>query len=241
MSQKLFFLHIKKSAGTSVKMMLGEQYPIPNFELPQTFIQVDPKFYNYYLNSHHLKLGEYNFKRALFAKNFLYKDFSSLYSFAFSRNPTDRFLSMFYYLYYKNNLKGYFLRNMKSLLFYKKISFNIKDEFDIFLNYVHDIHVDKIIEYPNFSPFDQHFATHTAPMYSDICENENILLTKIFKLDDFKEAMDEVFESCNIEHPPPQNFKKNVNTNYSIYKPNSSQIKKIETIYRKDFDLYYSI
>lgn len=240
LNKNLFFLHINKSAGTSVKKMLGEHYPVPNDKLPKTFIQIDPKYYNYNLNSHHVRLGEYSFKRALFAKKFLYEDFNSLYSFAFSRNPIDRVLSMFYYLYYKDGLKGHILRNIKSFRFYKEITFGVKKEFDIFLNYVYNIHIENRLKYPNFSPLDNHFATHTAPMFPDISENENIILTKIFKLDNINQALIEVFENCNIKKNP-KIFKYNVRTKNSILKPSATQIKKIEKIYHKDFDLYESL
>ena len=235
-----FFLHIKKSAGSSVIKMLGKHYPRPNDNLPKSFIQIDPKYYNFNLNNQHVLIGEYTFKRAQFAKQFLYEDFNSLYSFAFSRNPIDRILSMFYYLYYVNNFKAYIRRNYRSFRYNSKISLNIKTDFDIFLDYVHDIHIDNKIKYPSFNPFNIHFATHTAPMFQDIAENDNIILTKIFRLENLNNALKEVFESCKIK----QNVKIkkiNINPSNSIYKPSANQIKKIQNIYSKDFDLFESL
>lgn len=240
LNKNLFFLHIKKSAGTTVKKILGEHYSIPNDKSPKTFIQIDPKYYNHNINRYQVRLGEYSFKRALFAKKFLYKDFNSLYSFAFSRNPVDRVLSMFYYLHYKDGFKGYLLRNIKSFKYCKEISFGIKKEFDIFLNYIYHIHVENRIKYPNFSPLDYHFATHTAPMFPDISENENIILTKVFKLENINQALNEVFESCNIKKKI-KIVKHNENIKKSIFKPSANQLKKIEKIYEKDFDLYENL
>jgi hypothetical protein len=77
-------------------------------------------------------------------------------------------------------------------------------------------------------------------VYPDISENDNIILTKIFRLENLNKALKEVFETCNIKKKI-KIVKHNENIKNSIFKPSANQLKKIEKIYEKDFDLYESI
>ena len=111
--EDFFWLHIKKSAGISTRELLKPFYnEVDRLRKPKTFIQADPREYNDIINNFRVVLGDYQFKRTLFAKEFLYKDkWSSICSFAFSREPIDRCVSMFYYLHHQ---KRSILRNIKN-------------------------------------------------------------------------------------------------------------------------------
>ena len=128
MTQKqLFWLHVKKSAGTTTRSLLQPYYvEVDRDKKPKTFIQSTPEEYNDILNNYRVVLGEYQFKRCLFAKKYLYPEkWDDMFSFAFSREPTDRCVSMFYYLFWKDSGP---LKNMARFLKYfyinKKLMLN---------------------------------------------------------------------------------------------------------------------
>lgn len=71
--ENFFWLHIKKSAGITTRAFLKPYYEeVDRVNKPPSFIQSDPKQYNDILNNYRVLLGEYQFKRALFAKTYLY-------------------------------------------------------------------------------------------------------------------------------------------------------------------------
>ena len=112
--KKLFWLYIKKSGGQSTRKALKPHYIEVDRSKPQSFIQAKEYEYNDILNNYRTPLGDYQFKRSLFAKNFLFKEeWDSIFSFAFSREPIDRCLSMFYYLFWKG-LKSRLYTSFKS-------------------------------------------------------------------------------------------------------------------------------
>ena len=75
---------------------------VDRVQKPKIFVQSNFSEYNDILNNYRIPLGEYTFKRALFAKKYLYKEnWDKLFSFAFSREPIDRCISMFYYLFWQ--------------------------------------------------------------------------------------------------------------------------------------------
>lgn len=119
-------------------------------------------------------LGEYQFRRSLFAKKYLYpNDWNKIFSFAFSREPVERCVSMFHYLYWKG--KG--IDKLKSAIvqsiFSKKLNFNAAYAFDVFLDRIGETHTSDF----TYSPHSHHFSTHTAPMWEDVTDlNGNIIL-----------------------------------------------------------------
>ena len=92
-----FWLHIKKAGGTSIRSMLQPHYrEVDRTQRPPCFIQSSPVEYNDILNNYRVVLGDYQFRRALFAKTYLYPDhWDRILSFAFVREPTSRAVSMF--------------------------------------------------------------------------------------------------------------------------------------------------
>jgi hypothetical protein len=240
MTQRQFFwLHIKKSGGTTIRSFLQPYYvEVDRAKKPKTFIQAAPEEYNDILNNYRVVLGEYQFKRCLFAKKFLYPEkWDDIFSFAFSREPTDRCISMFYYLFWKDvgNLKN-ITRSIKLSLTSKKLMVNTSYAFDVFLDYVHESLVSDSIYYP----LGNHFTTHTAPMWDDITDsNGNILLKAVFRIENLIEGINLVFKECGIAKKLAiSQATLNKNTGRKEYCPKQYQKKKIEELYRKDYQIY---
>lgn len=236
----LFWLHIKKSAGQTTRHLLQPHYKtVDRNKMPECFIQVSPDKYNDVLNNYRVALGGYQFKRALFAKKYLYpNDWGSLYSFAFSREPIDRCVSMFHYLCWKNGkIRPIFLP--KKQITFKDNSVNNRSEyaFDKFLELTLQARESKSI----YSPVNNHFTTHTAPMWGDVIdEKEELLLTDIYRLENLEHGINRAFEACGYE-TRLNNINYRVNSsseNIPRYNPSLQQIGKIERIYHRDFDLY---
>lgn len=237
--RKLFWLHVKKSAGITTRSLLDPYYvEVDRVNKPKTFIQAKPEEYNDILNNYRVVLGEYQFKRCLFAKKYLYPtDWDDMFSFAFSRNPTDRCVSMFYYLFCKgygnfNNIA----HSLKILLTTKKVMLNTSYAFDVFLDCAQEARLSDSI----YHPLGNHFTTHTAPMWDDITDsNGNVLLTQVYRLENLIEGINIAFSECGISKKLETNSNKlNKNRDRKGYIPNENQKKKIEQIYSKDFEIY---
>ena len=211
---------------------------VDRINMPKNFIQALPEEYNDILNNYRVVLGEYQFKRSMFAKTFLYKeDWDSLYSFAFSREPVDRCVSMFYYLFWRNSgLKNNILHSVKTYINNRKIYFNTSYAFDAFLEYVHEARTSQSI----YRPLGNHFTTHTAPMWDDITDFEgNVLLKKVFRLENLVEGINSAFKECGI-NKEVEGVRKKLNKNLARknFSPSKTQISKIRELYPNDFGIY---
>ena len=238
--KQIFWLHIRKSAGMTTRNLLQPYYleVVDRVNKPKTFIQVSPDEYNDILNNYRVVLGDYQFRRCQFAKKYLYPDqWDNIFSFAFSREPIDRCLSMFYYLYWQDKTVFKQLENaIKKSLNSAKLHYCTSYAFDVFLDNVHEALVNDSI----YSPLGIHFSTHVAPMWSDITDSEgNILLKKVYRLENLIDGINQVYEECGLDKKIERSNKKiNKNKNRGNYKPTKSQIQKIESIYTHDFEIY---
>ena len=235
--KRIFWLHIKKSAGMSTRALLRPYYTeVDKGMKPKTFIQANPNEYNDILNNYRIVLGEYQFKRCLFAKTYLYNDWEDIYSFAFSREPVDRCISMFRYLYWKDiGAIGGLLRSLRKGLASRRV-FTTSYAFDTFLDYAHEARSSDSI----YQPLGLAFTTHTAPMWDDITDNDgNILLTEIFRLEALVDGINKVFRECGISHRIEHSgVRINASRKHWTYTPTRRQIGLIEEIYQKDFEIY---
>lgn len=236
----IFWLHIKKSAGITIRRLLQPHYvEVDRVNKPKNFIQAEPAEYNDILNNYRVVLGEYQFKRALFAKTFLYPEtWNSLCSFAFSREPVDRCISMFYYLYWQDlGRRKNAERLIETIIKARSVKHRTSYAFDSFLDQIEiSLSSDSI-----YFPLGLHFSTHTAPMWDDITDLEgNILLTEVFRLEDLIKGINKVFSLCNIEKrlEPSDSIIENKTRNRREYYPNRTQMRRIEKIYSKDFEIY---
>jgi len=238
-NKNFFWLHIKKSGGITTRSLLQPHYiEVDRSKRPGNFLQAQPEQYNDILNNYRVLLGEFQGRRCQFAKTYLYPtQWGDLYSFAFSRDPIDRCISMFYSLYWID--KGIFkrinntiLKSVKS----RKFHYSTKYAFDQFLDYVQESHSGNASYYP----LGIKFSTHTASMWEDITDPDgNILLKKIFRLENLANGINEVFEECEIDKRVEQKTRiLNANRFRSHYQPTRSQLKKIQSIYKHDFEIY---
>jgi len=239
MSRPFFWLHVKKSAGITIRKLLKPYYvEVDRVDQPQCFIQASPEEYNDILNNYRVVLGKYQLKRSLFAKKYLYHDqWEAMYSFAFSREPVDRCISMFYYTFWQ---KGNFLENIQRLLSRsirsKKFLLNKYYAFDAFLDCVLTAQQNK----STFKPLGLHFMTHTAPMWDDITDfSGQGLLDQVFRLEELIPGINQVFEVCGIDKKiSDTGIHLNRNKTKKIFTPKKDQINKILRIYPHDFDIY---
>jgi len=239
-----FWLHIKKSAGSTTRQLLEPHYTtLENVKKPKIFIQAQKNEYNDILNNHKIPLGEYQFRRGLFAKKFLYPDeWDNTFSFAFSREPVDRCVSMFFYLFWKRTDRN-FIKRLAEVLKqsgkHKKVLWNTSYAFDLFLDLIQQAQVSDSI----YRPVKLHFTTHVNPMWNDITdEDNNIILTKLFRMENLTESINQVFEECGIDKKIPQKSTSyNVNKKRRPYEPSKEQLKVIQQIYKNDFEIYESL
>ena len=237
-----FWLHIKKSGGITTRKLLQPHYvEVDRVNKPMTFIQAKPAQYNDVLNNYRVVLGDLQFKRALFAKTYLYKEqWDQMYSFAFSREPVDRCISMFFYLFFKN--KGSFLKQLELSLQirkdHKRLGISRSFAFDVFLDLIEESQSSESI----YRPVDLHFSTHTARMYPDVTDEEGkVLLTEIFRLEDLSKGINKVYTQVGIADRVEQGeLRINKGMNRKDYQPSTTQLKKIQRLYKRDFDLYES-
>lgn len=236
---QLFWLHIKKSAGETTRKLLKPYYvEVDRIKRPKTFVQATTEEYNDILNNHRVVLGDLQFRRCLFAKTYLFQNcWDRHFSFAFAREPTERCVSMFHYLFWSHT--GVAERLVSSFRIYanvKKFCFNASYAFDVFLDCVESARVSDSI----FWPMNLHFTTHTAPMWEDVTDlNGNNLIACVFRLENLVAGVNRAFEECGIDKRVERDHKQlNVNNARVRYRPSRAQRDRITNIYANDFDLY---
>ena len=170
-----FFLHIKKAGGQSFRNTFSPPYVITEKKNhPNTFIGLPKEEWNDVLNNYKIPLGEYDYKRMLFAKKFLFttEEFDTLYKFVIVRNPYDRAVSFWKYIFRMP-------RKLDNVPNPKR--FYMQHSFEFFL---------KNVEWLWTRKWDRHMATHTAPIWGDITdENGKLLVDEIYKLEEIEENL----------------------------------------------------
>lgn len=184
-----------------------------------------------------MPLGRYQFRRCQFAKNFIFTDlWGDLLKFAFSREPTDRCLSQFFYLFYCPGLKPYLrslIRTRTVLLPRRRINY----DFDSFLDMIEACRDSESTS----SPASLSFQTHTAAMYPDISdEHGQMLLDYVFRLEDLPKGIRFIGDKLGIESMGIED-RTHVNKsgrNESMVVLNRQRRARIGTLFEKDFDVY---
>jgi len=237
---KFFWLHIKKSAGISTRALLSPHYTeVDRIKMPPCFIQSEKNEYNDILNCYKTPLGKYQFKRTLFAREYLYEDWKNYFSFAFSREPTARTISMFHYLFWKEgNFISHLKQTTRNFINYNKLTLTSSYAFDLFLDYC-----DEALNSESVSkPISNHFTTHTARMWDDVTDwDGNIILDKVYRLENILPALNEVFEICGIKKTIQHDKKLNIKISKGTFNPKRSQLLKIQKLYAKDYEIYESL
>lgn len=240
---RIFWLHIKKSAGQSTRRALQPHYVlVDRSKEPKNFPQADESEWNDILNNYRIPLGEYQFRRCLFAKKYLYhENFNEMFKFAFSRNPYDRCISQFFYLWRKNKNRKRKLYPFLSLLSLNiqgaKIKHDIDYDFDLFLEAIAACRESS----SNYTPMGIRFQTHTAAMFDDITDESGaVLLDKIWRLDNFDEGISFVHKLIKPEFEYKVMPEINVSKNRTEFTLTAKHKKKVEKLFGKDIDIYES-
>ncbi|GAA5067894.1 sulfotransferase family protein [Roseibacterium beibuensis] len=234
-----FWLHIRKSAGQSTRAVLHETYAQScrrgNI---QNFPESPPSEWNDVLNNHRVPLGRWQFRRCIYARDFIYREhWDKMVRFAFSRDPLERCISGFFYLD-KPGYRGGLLSRSARLPIGPLRRTALNHRFDRHLGKIEACLASPVAE----KPHGVHFATHTAPMWPDIVDEDgNILLSHVFDLRDFDKGIALVHELCGLQPPPRATVEKktNVNARRMPFTPTRQQIARVEKIYERDFTLHH--
>ncbi|AHM03927.1 hypothetical protein roselon_01545 [Roseibacterium elongatum DSM 19469] len=233
-----FWLHIKKSAGQSTRARLHPHYvTVDRTHRIQNFPDSTPREWNDILNNYRVPLGRWQFRRALYARDFLYKDeWPAMPRFAFSRDPLDRCLSAFFYLD-KPGRRGGVISRGAMIPFRPLRQAAIGYRFDRYLRKIEDVRASD----RNDAPHGLHFATHTAAMWPDISDDAGTcLLSHVFDLRQMELGLALIHDLCGLPLPErPRTERVNENKRRLEFTPTRRQITKVEQLYEQDFVLHH--
>lgn len=231
-----FWLHIKKCGGGSVRRALAPDYTLaPRGARPVNFIQSTPDLWNDILNNFRVPLGDYQFRRALFAQRFLYPDsWNTFPRFAFVRPPVDRAVSAFFYLRMSHGPERSFVQHLE-----ENGQAVPKDDhalFDVFLDLVRQAQASETI----YQPVNLHFTTHVAPIWADVTgENGEVLLSTLYRLENMTQILQDIRTARGLPPLNPDQARPvNIRGAGLKFEPSPTQTQDIEAIYPHDMDLY---
>lgn len=221
-SHPFLWLHIKKCGGQSFRESFTPPYvQTDRLKNPKPFIATPKCEWNDVLNNYRIPLGEYDNKRMLFAKQFLYTEdeFANMFKFVIVRNPFDRAASVWKYLF----------RPVQ----YNPKHIKMKNSFEAFLS-----------ELPNLwsKKYDRHIYTHSLPIWPDITDKDGVLLVdSIFKLENMHIDLMEINRKlgASVKELAHINRTKEKYEYRSYYSDKS--IEMVERLYKDDIEkLNYS-
>ncbi len=180
------WLHIKKAGGESFREAFDPYYiQTDRRKNYKTFIALPKEQWNDVLNNFKIPLGEYDYKRMLFAQKFLYspQEFEKMFKFVIVRNPYDRAVSCWRYLTQKPISYREVLLNSPRI--------KAKRSFLYFL---------QSIEKNRESKIDRHKATHTAPIWSDLTDEKGkVLVDEIYRLENIEKDIISICDHLQIK------------------------------------------
>ena len=202
---------------------------------PANFVQSEPEEYNDILNNFRVPLGEYQFKRALFAKKYLYTDFSKLLSFAFCREPADRAVSMFFAFGAKKVSRRQWARRIFAVGGVPRGKWATSYLFDAFLDAIDECRSSGSTQ----RPLGLHFQTHTAAMFDDVTDQSGTpLLRHIWRLENLIAGLNQVRGELGLKPICADESQFKNRTKRVEFALRSSHRKKLEQLFSGDFDLY---
>lgn len=212
------WLHIRKAGGTSLMKILSPYYEESNKVHPTPFIALPRSAWMDNLNNWRVPLGEYEFRRMLFAKKFLYSEaeFLSLYKFAIVRNPYHRAVSSWKYC-------------TKLWKYGKPRHMKAHRSFSYFLSMIPELWEER---------WDRHAFTHTAPMWRDITdENGCVLLDDIFKLEQLQNDIGRICDRLGLPKCDLPRLNISGDSNYARHF-NRKILALIESLYQDDIEQF---
>lgn len=221
-----FWLHIKKCGGTSFRETFTPPYVLTKRKWAdsQPFISRPKAEWNDILNNYKIPLGVYDNRRMLFAKEFLYEEeeFKKMYKFVIVRNPFDRIVSAWKYLFRNQSLYDvrFLISNPKYWL--------MKYDFNYFLT-----------QLPKFwkNKADRNICMHTLPIWPDITDKEgNLLVDEIFKLEEIDQGIASINEKLgtSIKQISKMNVNRSENAYHKYY--NKKSINLVENLFSEDLE-----
>lgn len=236
MTPPFFWLHIKKCGGGSIRRMLAPHYVLAErIRKPVNFLQSDPDLWNDILNNFRMPLGDYQFRRCLFARRFLYPDtWESMPRFAFCRHPVDRAVSAFHYLARPRGGERSFVQHLAETG--PPPPEDPAALFDAFLDLVAEARASDSI----YRPVNLHFTTHTAPVRDDVTDDDGrLLLSHLYRLDDLGPALAEIRAQAGLpRQDDPVLPRRNARETAEAYDPTPAQRTRIEALWPHDAALY---
>ena len=144
------WLHIKKSGGQSIRRAIGSAYVETARKNARPYIALPEAEWNDNLNNFRIPLGPFDYRRMLFARDYLYpRDFHSRFKFTVVRNPYARAVSAWRYLTRRGIMQCFWPR------------YRYRYRFTDFLAMLPDAWESKR---------NRPLATHTAPVWPDIID-----------------------------------------------------------------------
>ena len=153
---------------------------------------------------------------------------SEVFKFSFIRNPTKRAVSAYnnFFVDFRN------MQHLKHMPFMKKLGFSASNSddcnFDIFLDYLANCSEN------NMDRIDPHFRPQFYNVRPDLISYD--FLGRVESLDhDIKYIMEKLRER-GVSLDLPEVARKNVSK--GAYSPTESQVRKLEVLFSKDYDLF---
>ena len=215
---KCIFVHIPKTAGSSIRRILPESE--------------EPKF----IGGHATATNMYGFFRNNFPekqKSIIVlgeKKWDEYFKFAFVRNPWDRFVSAY------NFLKGGGNKNEESLT----IKHDLMDKHSGFKEFVcNEVLEDSDVlngECP--LPSGKYRVYHFKSQFEIICNSkkDRLLINNIYNFEQLQHGVDDIFKKTGIPQKPLLHLKKSIKTKpYTEYYDDETR-KIIAFKYKKDIE-----
>lgn len=240
---RLFWLHIWKSGGSSARVMLEPHYvQVDRVANAACFTGRSRREWNDILNNFRVPLGEYQYRRCLFARRFLYPEWDALLRLGFAREPVSRCVSMFHYLYYGDGLR----ERMRSIsLAYRRegrLFVTPRRAFENFLALL-EIRLAAPGSVRLVKPRGMHFTSHTARMSDEVCDEDGtLMLNRLYRLESLAGGVRRTLEELGLESRAARTgseVRANARSSAAAtYVPTPSQRSRILRLYERDAELY---
>ena len=211
------WLHIKKAAGQSVRKALSDVYVETSRSRPTPFIALPRREWNDNLNNYRIPLGEYDYRRMLFAKQYLFPEaFDDMFKFCVVRNPYERAVSSFLYEIRKDRSERLLTRVFPKRMFRR------------YLEGLPDV-------WRRTKP--RHRALHAAPVIPDIADEDAALLVDfVAHLESIETDLPRICEGIGIEpRELPRTHARRSNFDFSRFYDAPNR-RLVERLYGEDID-----
>ncbi len=240
----LFWLHVKKAAGTTARAALGPLYTQTDRRQTVPDIRSLPRAeWNDALNNYRQPLGPHTFRRCLYARDVLWPGaWDGMVRLAFLRHPVSRAVSMCDYLF--DPLKSAATRRAwwqtpRRGPLSRRNPFSRTAVYELFLDALE--HQAAYRHGPDpAAPYDLHFATHTAPVHPDVTDEAGrLLLSHPVRLEHFEAGIDLAYAAIGLPRPDgTRALRRHTARRSQAYRPTPAQRARTEALFAADMALY---